>query len=390
LISKEFRGITVLEREGPWLSLSPIYFKGVLVVEEFNGLGMSLGNLSRLSPARTRSISPENFTGEKGKGAMATQGMGAQSARLLGRGWKVSPCVSIKPGETFVLADIQDQGAVQQIWMTVGGHWRFDILRIYFDDQDQPAVEAPVCDFFAAGWGGYAQLTSLPVCVNPGSAFNCYWEMPFRKRCRVTLTNLNEADITLFYQVNYTLTEVPAGCAYFHAQFRRVNPLPYKEVYTIVDGVRGQGQYVGTYLAWGVNNSGWWGEGEIKFYMDGDSEYPTICGTGTEDYFCGSYNFENKATQQYQEFCTPYAGLSQVVRPNGLYDSQTRFALYRWHIMDPIRFQQELRVTIQALGWRKEGYLPLRDDIASVAFWYQTLPTHPFPPLPDKEFLEII
>ncbi|MFL7808790.1 MAG: DUF2961 domain-containing protein, partial [Anaerolineae bacterium] len=136
---------------------------------------------------------------------------------------------------------------------------------------------------------------------------------------------------------------------------------------------------------------GWWGEGEIKFYLDGDDAYPTICGTGTEDYFCGSYNFENRETKQYQEFTTPYAGLHQVIRPDGVYRSQTRFGLYRWHIADPIRFQQDLRVTIQALGWRSYGrYLPLQDDIASVAYWYQALPTAPFPELPGRDELEVV
>jgi hypothetical protein len=215
--------------------------------------------------------------------------------------------------------------------------------------------------------------------------------MPFRKRCRMTMTNTADERMVLYYQVNYTLTEVPEDAAYFHAQFRRVNPLPYKDVYTILDGVQGQGQYVGTYMAWGVNNRGWWGEGEIKFFLDGDGAFPTICGTGTEDYFCGSYNFENRATKQYQEFTTPYAGLHQVLRPDGVYRSQQRFGLYRWHIADPVRFQQDIRVTIQALGWRSGGrYLPLQDDIASVAYWYQALPTAPFPALPDRDSLEVI
>ena len=356
----------------------------------FNGLGMSLGNLARLSDAQTRSISAENFTGEKGKGAMATEGTGAHCARDLGQGWKVSPSVAIKAGETFTIADIEGSGAIQQIWMTPTGHWRFSILRLYWDDQEQPSVECPVGDFFGSGWGKYAQLSSLPVCVNPGSAFNCYWEMPFRKRCRITMTNIATEDMRLYYQVNYTLTDVPEDVAYFHAQFRRTNPLPYEQPYTILEGVEGRGQFVGTYMAWGVNSNGWWGEGEIKFFMDGDGEFPTICGTGTEDYFCGSYNFENKETRQYQEFTTPYAGLHQVIRPDGLYQSQMRFGLYRWHIMDPVRFQSDLRVTIQALGWRSgHRYLPLRDDIASVAYWYQTLPTAPFPPLPEKDFLEV-
>jgi hypothetical protein len=357
----------------------------------FNGLGMHLGNLARLSDAQSRSISPENFMGAKGMGGLATEGTGARPARDLGQGWKVSPSIVIQSGTTFTLADIEGPGAIQQIWMTPTGNWRFCILRVYWDDQEHPSIECPVGDFFASGWGKYAQLSSLAVCVNPGSAFNCYWEMPFRKRCRITMTNIAEQDMVLYYQINYALTEVPDDSAYFHAQYRRVNPLPYKEVYTILDGVEGQGHYVGTYMAWGVNNTGWWGEGEIKFYLDGDDEYPTICGTGTEDYFCGSYNFESKETGQYQTFSTPYAGLHQVIRPDGVYRSQMRFGMYRWHIADPVRFQRDLRVTIQALGWRSGGrYLPLQDDIASVAYWYQTLPAAPFPQLPDKDDLEVI
>jgi len=358
----------------------------------FNGLGMNLGNLARLSKAQTRSISPENFSGEKGKGGMATEGTGAACARDLGQGWKISPSIRIGPGETFALADIRGSGAIQHIWMTPTGHWRFSILRIYWDGSTTPAVECPVGDFFACGWNKYAQISSLAVCVNPGSALNCYWEMPFRTGCKMTMTNITDKEMVLYYQIDYTLTEVPEDAAYFHAQFRRQNPLPYKQIYTILDGLRGQGHYVGTYLAWGVSNTGWWGEGEIKFYIDGDRDYPTICGTGTEDYFCGSYNFDvGKENGGYREFTTPYSGLAQVIRPDGLYASQMRFGMYRWHIMDPIRFQQDLRVTIQALGWRSEHrYLPLQDDIASVAFWYQTLPTAPFPKLPERDCLEII
>jgi len=371
----------------------------------FSGLGLHLGNLSRLSSARSRSISPENFTGEKGKGGMSTDGAAANAARDLGQGWKVSPYILIDPGATFTLADIEGPGAIQQMWMTLAqGKWRHTIIRIYWDDQEQPSVECPAGDFFANGWEKYAQVTSLAVCVNPGRAFNCYWEMPFRKRARVTMENLSSEQIYVYYQINYALTEVPEDAAYFHAQFRRTNPLPFKEDYTIVDGLEGRGHFVGTYMAWGVNNNGWWGEGEIKFFIDGDGEFPTICGTGTEDYFCGAYNFDPGSMEQrlrtpsprqpaYHEFSTPYAGLPQVIRPDGLYGSQQRFGMYRWHIMDPVRFEQDLRVTIQALGWRTDRdlrYLPLQDDIASVAFWYQTLPTAPFPALPDRDYLEVI
>jgi len=367
------------------LAVAPLFAQGA-----YDGLGLSLGSLSRLSRAKTRSISPESFTGEKGRAGMATEGTGARAARELGRGWKVSPSVPIKARTTFTLADVAGQGAIQHIWMTPTGPWRFLILRFYWDGETTPSVEVPAGDFFASGWGGYAQISSLAVCTNPGSAFNSYWEMPFRKSFRVTAENLGDEEMTLYYQIDYTLTDVPTDAAYFHAQFRRVNPLPEKEVYTILDGVRGEGHYVGTYLAWGVHSTGWWGEGEIKFYLDGDREFPTICGTGTEDYFGGSYNFENQATHRYQEFSTPYSGLAQVVRPDGLYASQQRFSLYRWHIMDPVRFESDLRVTIQALGWRSDGrYLPLRDDIASVAYWYQTEPHAAFPPLPSRDALEL-
>ncbi|MCU0227558.1 MAG: DUF2961 domain-containing protein [Bryobacterales bacterium] len=360
--------------------------------QSFDGLETGLHNLFRLSNAETRSISPENFTGEKGRGGMATEGTGQNAARNLGQGWKVSPSVRIKGGETFTLADITGPGSIQHIWMTPTGNWRCSILRIYWDDEPEPSVEVPVGDFFGMGWGQYAHLNSLPVTVNPGSAFNSYWQMPFRRKARITMENIDEKDMVLYFQIDYALTPVPADAAYFHAQFRRVNPLPFKQVYTLVDGIRGQGQYVGTYMAWGVNNRGWWGEGEIKFFMDGDTDFATIVGTGTEDYFCGSYNFENRVTRQYQEFTTAYAGLHQVIRPDGVYASQQRFGMYRWHIVDPIRFKKDLKVTIQALGWKQNGvreYLPLQDDIASVVYWYQAEPHAKFPPLPSREQLEV-
>ena len=353
-----------------------------------------ISNLSLLSNAKSRSISPENFTGAVGGGGRCEleDGIAKHAARDLGKGWKVNPYIRLQPGETFEIANIEGEGMIQHIWLTPTGRWREVIIRFYWDGSETPSVECPVGDFFCMGWQQYAQLSSLAVCVNPGSAFNCYWPMPFRKQCRITLENLAEEPVNYYYQIDYCLTEVPEECAYFHAQFRRVNPLPYKGVYTIVDGIEGKGHYVGTYMAWGVNNNGWWGEGEIKFYMDGDDEYPTICGTGTEDYFCGSYDFEDPFTHdRYVPFSTPYTGLHQVITPNKLYGSQMRFGMYRWHIQDPIRFEKSLKVTIQALGWRSGGrYLPLQDDIASVAFWYQTMPGKPFPPLPDRDGLEVI
>ncbi len=355
----------------------------------YNGVSSDLSNLYRLSNAKSLSISPENLTGEKGKGGMATEGTGASAARDLGKGWKISPSIVVAAGQTFTLGEINGAGAIQHIWMTPTGDWRLSILRIYWDDEKEPSVEVPVGDFFAMGWNKYSRISSLAVCVNPGSAFNSYWVMPFRRKARLTLQNLDEKPMTIYYQIDYTQTTVQNDAAYFHAQFRRVNPLPYKQVYTLLDGVKGKGQYVGTYLAWGVHNTGWWGEGEIKFFLDGDREFPTINGTGTEDYFNGSYDFENPEKHQYEEFTSPYTGLVQVLKQDGLYQSQQRFGLYRWHITDPVRFDANLRVTIQALGWQSGGkYLPLMDDIASVAFWYQTEPHAAFPKLPDVDHLK--
>ena len=200
------------------------------------------------------------------------------------------------------------------------------------------------------------------------------------------MQNINSANMNLYFQVDYTLTEVGDDAAYFHAQFRRNHPT-HGGIYTMVDSIRGKGQYVGTYIAWGVHNNGWWGEGEIKFFMDGDTQFPTINGTGTEDYFCGSYDWDING--KYVEYSTAYAGLHQVIRPDGLYNSQQRFGMYRWHIMDPVRFEKNLRITIQDLGWKSGGrYLVQESDISSVVFWYQTEPHANFPKLPALDELD--
>jgi len=359
---------------------------------DFNGLDVQLGNVARLSTATTWSISAENRDGSKGGGARATEGAYSRQAREAGPGWKMSPCIPLPAGSTTTLAEIEGSGAITHLWMTVNKiHWRSLILRMYWDDEETPSVEVPLGDFFCSGWGEHSQISSVPIAVNPSGGFNSYWQMPFRAGARITIENLLETDIDeLFYQVDYLKTSVPDDLAYFHAQFRRTNPVPYGEVHTLLDGVGGAGQYVGTYLAWGCNNSGWWGEGKIKFYLDGDDEYPTICGTGTEDYFGGAWGFVHPEGT-YATFTTPYLGMPQVIQPDGFMRNQQRFGLYRWHIADTIRFTQDLRVTIQALGWRRDGrLLHLQDDLASTSYWYQTEPHTPFPALPGKDYLEVI
>lgn len=369
------------------------------MTEPFNGLLLGLHNISLLSSAVTRSISAENPDGSKGRGAMALpptdeHGRFVGAARDLGQGWKVRPCISLQSNSVTTLAEIDGPGAIQHIWITVHPDWwRRIVLRFYWDGEETPSIETPLGDFFCMGWCQRANVNSLPIAVNPAGGFNSYWPMPFRRSARVTVENLwDDPCHGFFYQITYALTEVPENTGYLHAQWRRDNPLPYKSVHTILDGVRGQGHYVGTYIAWQSNNCGWWGEGEVKFYLDGDTDFPTICGTGTEDYFGGAWDWEQPAGQ-YCIYSTPFLGMPQVISAGaeGMYRSQQRHGMYRWHIMDPIRFQSDIRVTIQALGWRQGGrFLPLQDDIASTAYWYQAEPHAPFPALPDRDGLEVI
>ena len=242
---------------------------------------------------RTFSVSPENLTGEKGKGGMAVEGSASYAARELGQGWKVNPYLIAQPGEKMVLADVTGQGAIKHFWITDNAKMsRQLILRIYFDGHSNPAVEVPLSDFFAnAEYTEYRQLSSLAICVNPARGLNCYFEMPYFKGFRMEIENTGTTSCHIYYQIDCEEKTLPEESLYFHAQFRRVNPLPYLEPYVILDNIKGNGHYVGTYMHWGVKSNGWWGEGEIKFFIDGDEEFPSICGTGTEDYFCGAYDF---------------------------------------------------------------------------------------------------
>jgi hypothetical protein len=303
------------------------------------------------------------------------------AAADLGQGWKVRPFLKPKAGETVTLMDVEGPGVIQHIWMATETNWtgngRACILRFYWDGEETPSIEVPMTDFFAVGHDLFAPVNSLAVIVNPTSGLNCHWHMPFRRHCRVTFTNESAKDLTLLaFQITYAETEVAEDTGYFHAQWRRAVTDRANPEYTIVDGVRGQGRYVGTFLAWTQLSDGWFGEGEIKFYIDGDKEFPTICGTGTEDYFCGSYGFP-------EVYTTAYVG-NTLKHPGG--DGPPKWSLYRWHITDPICFQEDLRVTIQALGWWPNGrYQPLADDIASVAYWYQKEPHADFPAFPGLE-----
>ena len=354
-----------------------------------------LGGLAFRSGTVTRQVTPENPTGAKGAACRWDPNPDdpnlphSGAAMDLGRGWKVRPFIRVKHGETATLADISGPGCITHIFMTSNlAEYRALVLRIIWDDEATPSVEAPLGDFFAMGHDEAPhQVASLPVVVAPARGMNCYWQMPFRKRALITLENQSyqDADIVA-YSVLYNLHDVSEDTDYFHAQWRRTLTTRDYPEHVIVDRVQGRGAYVGTYLAWTAFSRGWWGEGEVKFYLDGDAEFPTLAGTGTEDYFGGAWGFGRDAvrgeTHDEQPYSAPFIGcsLARIADTQG----PRAYSLYRWHVLDAIGFAQDVRVTVQALGWWPgQTYEPRTDDIASVAYWYQREPHAPFPVFPS-------
>lgn len=356
---------------------------------------MNLGSVPFLKHGRSRAINAENPTGEKGQGGMA--------ASVLGLSRKGSPCLKdLQPGSTTVLADIQDCGIIRHIWITVDNKTtdadcfvlRDLVLRMYWDEEETPSVEAPLGDFFCCGFGQECLVNSVPIVVAPSRGFNCYFSMPFRRRARITLENQHRNPIpAFFYQIDYCLyDELPEDAEYFHAQWRREKLTTPGRDYVIVDGIEGRGTYVGTYLALSTLERYWWGEGEVKFYLDGDTQYPTICGTGMEDYVGGSWSFashENGKTLE-NTYCTPYLGYPFYSRHDTLVhndyhndDCPPMRGFYRWHLPDPVFFEKNLKVTVQQIGVCHGGLFERQDDLSSVAYWYQKENHGAFPPLPD-------
>ena len=353
-----------------------------------------MDHLFRIADAETRSISAENPRGEKAGGAQASPGDDPSctpAARKLGKGWKVRPCLRDIEGHSAVtLADVTGPGVVQHFWCTVNPELlRALALRVSYEDEAQPSIHVPLGEYFANGIDGLASVQSVPVAVNPRGGMSAYCPMPFRKRLRLEVVNDGEQPVPeLFYQVTYALKELPSDSAYLHACRRRSVTSRERPEHVILEGVEGRGQYVGTYLVWNQFSKGWWGEGEVKFFIDDDPpDAPTICGTGTEDYFGGAWGFggDDPADPGPVAYSGPYLGHPQtcIDGPGKPAAARAAHGLYRWHVQDPVRFRRNLRVTVQALGWDDDGtYLPLTDDIVSVAFWYQDLPgkRRPAPP----------
>lgn len=281
-------------------------------------------------------------------------------------------CRAMAPGETLVLADIEGPGEIEHIWMTVAAFFRYYprqlVIRMYWDGSEQPAVEAPLGDFFAVGHGMLKDVNSMAVAnSSSGRSYNCYWKMPFRERARITVTNDSEEAVTcLFWYIDYQQRSVEADEPYFHAQYRQENPPDPEQDYLIFEG-EGRGYYAGTVLSVRMSMPGWFGEGDDRFYIDGSAE-PVLKGTGTEDYFCDAWAF--------RELNRPYYGVSIW---EGMYTG-ARCSAYRWHLADPIHFNESMRFTIEHKGNTYDendvmisGYTPRRPDFySSVAFWYQT------------------
>ena len=356
-----------------------------------------LSTLPMLTKGRSRSINQENYTGEKGKGGMASSD--------LGPGRKGSPCIrKVEPGSTITLGEIKGPGVIQHIWITVTDRTsdrnryvtRDLVLRMYWDGEETPSVESPLGDFFCCGFGESYLVNSLPIAVNPQRGFNCYFPMPFRKSAKITIENQNDEVVPgFFYQIDYCeYDELPENTAYFHAQWRRQRLTEKARDYVILDNVHGSGKYVGTYLALTTLERYWYGEGEVKIYLDGDEAYPTICGTGTEDYFGGAWSFAHQEDGRTveQTFCTPFLGYPYYSnRDTAIHnnyhndDMMPQRSFYRWHIMDPILFEKDIKVTIQQIGVYHGGLFERQDDVASVAYWYQTEPHTAFCALPGRK-----
>lgn len=334
-----------------------------------------------ISDNKTFAFSAENPTGTRGGGSRG------------GDCTKLRPTVTINPGETVTLVDTDGPGMIQSIWFTgyVGHSF---ILRMYWEDQEYPSVEAPISAFFGVAYdenfedtdGKYPVLNSSMILVAPGRGLNCYWNMPFRKHCRITMENRGESAQNLYYIITGCYCDLPENIGYFHASYRQEHPVTKGRSYTVIDGIEGKGQFLGVTLATGMNgHNTCWVEGEARMYLD-DDQYPSIHYTGTEDYFCGSYAFGNDIyIQKYQTFSGLYAGMFSILGDTkAVYNAQKRFLLYRLHVNDPIHFEKNFRMTLDNLGWTGPRY----DDYTSVAYWYQTLPSAPLKSLPsDREMI---
>jgi D-arabinan exo alpha-(1,3)/(1,5)-arabinofuranosidase (non-reducing end) len=312
----------------------------------------------------SHAISAENFKGKKGQGGRA--------ASPLGVGRKGSPWVEIAAGETFELADINGSGTIRHIWMTTKGApavWRSVVIRAFWEGQAHPSIECPLGDFMGFAHGKIAAHQSAVHSLGERAGMNFWPPMPFNKRARLTLTNENEEKLRVYFQIDYTLGDKhPIDVGRLHSSFNRENPTETAVDFTILPRRRGKGRYLGALIGVRPMQRKWWGEGEVKIYLDGDEKFPTICGTGAEDYVGLSWQIQQ----------TPYLYHGASLDQNGF------VTMYRWHLPDPIYWEEDCRVTIQQIGW-SHGLVEREDDWSAAAFWYEPIPSEPLPKMPALE-----
>ncbi|HML74619.1 MAG TPA: DUF2961 domain-containing protein [Anaerohalosphaeraceae bacterium] len=316
-------------------------------------------------PIESRSITFENPTGEKGKGGTA--------ASKIGVGRKGAALKNLNPGQTVTLCDIQGPGIIRRMWVTLPAkkeNLLGFVIRGYWDNQTAPSIEVPIGNFFGAAHGAAKAYQSAVHSMTDTAGMSIFLPMPFTSHARFTVTNEGtEKDVPFYYQIDLTLNDqFPSDVGRLHVLYHRENPTTLGVDFTILPKRTGMGRFAGCVI--GINNADhkWWGEGEFKAYLDGDEEFPTICGTGTEDYIGQAWGFHENAYL--------YGGVS--LRKDWLW------TLYRWHLKDPIYWKKDIRITLQQIGAGNEGgggYYNKQEDVNVAAFWYEPIPSAPLPPL---------
>ena len=308
----------------------------------------------------------------------AAPGEGGKAASRLGVGRKGSHYKTADSGTTLVLADIQGSGTIRHIWLTMSDPElgfrkhrpqtiRNVVIRAYWDDQTHPSIECPVGEFFGLPHGKVVHYQSAVHSVADWMGMNIWLPMPFCKRARITLTNDGDYPVSVVYSLDHTLGDQhPEQVGRLHTLFRRENPTTRKQDFEFLPQRQGRGRYIGSVVVVRQLHETWWGEGEFKVYLDGDSDFPTICGTGSEDWAGFSHGI----------------GKQQFTHHGSILSAGHFHAMYRWHLRDPIIWQRECRITMQQITYR-DGVSETEDDWAVATFWYEPLPSAPLPPFPD-------
>jgi hypothetical protein len=316
---------------------------------------MNLENPAFIDPSiDSRAVTFENPTGARGAGGSAHGGR------------KGAPNMRVRAGESVVLADIDGPGTIRHVWMTIPPAppevMRSLFIEVFYDGMTEPSISVPFVDFFGLPHGRPVEYHSALHAVQEGRGFNSYVPMPFGEHVRIVATNGGERSIILYYQVDYTLGPLDEGAGYLHVGFRRQNPTTQTRDFVIVDGLEGPGRFLGCAIGIRVIDTGdWYGEGEVKVFRDGDDELPTICGTGLEDYVGSAWGMGAHAA--------PYGGAPLNIGPGGP-DQPEFVSFYRWHVLDPIMFTSDLKVTIQQIGAK---FFPLGGE-ATLAEYEKTHP----------------